>query len=402
MTKNAKTPHSLVYTLGLLATLLATATHAYLAYRHFELSFGQPGADSLCNLNQTFNCDTVTASSYSRLLGIPLALWGLVTNIILLIMAFSAKISWKEEFSPLQVWTTRLSLVVVLASIAMGLISFTQMSVYCPFCIVAYILSFISLWSFSTVASIPIALSNLAEDIKELFTQNKMILTLLIAIPIGAWLFNGIFHSQYKTSTSELKKFIRFQVQDWQAAKTHSFKEVSGLTLGASTENAKMTIVEFADFLCGHCKAAWPKLHAFTKSHKDVRLKFLNYPLDGACNSAIKSSVAIRCQLAKATHCAEKENKGWEVHDYIFTHSEKFYASTTTEESLSQMIQELKIAKPGWDQCMNSEETQKAIVRQTDLGNQVGVKGTPTIFVNGKKLIGGQTLPVLEAVYQKL
>ena len=58
--------------------------------------------------------------------------------------------------------------------------------------------------------------------------------------------------------------------------------------------------------------------------------------------------------------------------------------------------------KEDLEKCVNSKETHRVIAQQKKLGVQIGVKGTPAIYVNGRRLSGGQNLPLLKAAYSEL
>jgi uncharacterized membrane protein len=72
--------------IALLLTLVAIGIHTYLTLHYYDLNYGAGSADSICNINAKLNCDAVAASSYSTFLKTPLALWGAVTNTMLLIL----------------------------------------------------------------------------------------------------------------------------------------------------------------------------------------------------------------------------------------------------------------------------------------------------------------------------
>lgn len=83
-----------------------------------------------------------------------------------------------------------------------------------------------------------------------------------------------------------------------------------------------MTIVEFADYLCPHCKVAATSLHNFIKQHPDVLLIFKPFPLDGKSNAALAEHKGngIRCLLPKITFCMEQlEQKGWQAHEHFLS-----------------------------------------------------------------------------------
>ncbi|MEK6555784.1 MAG: vitamin K epoxide reductase family protein, partial [Bdellovibrionota bacterium] len=72
--------------IAILLTLIAVGLHAYLTLHYYDLNYGSTSGESVCNVSEKFNCDSVSMSQYSTLLGAPLALWGAATNIILLVL----------------------------------------------------------------------------------------------------------------------------------------------------------------------------------------------------------------------------------------------------------------------------------------------------------------------------
>lgn len=156
----------------------------------------------------------------------------------------------------------------------------------------------------------------------------------------------------------------------------------------------KMNIVEFADFSCPHCKTAAPVLHAFAKSRKDVNLTFMNFPLDGNCNPAIQGP-GKTCTYAKATLCANSLGKGWETHDWFFKNQGNF-------DGLDLVVKDLGIDAIKLKECVESTATHEAVMKQATQGKDAGVKGTPAVFVNGRLLMGGQFMPILNEAYKTL
>ena len=70
---------------ALISQLIAIMLHGYLTIEYFTLKLGQSSGESLCNISQRFNCEAVTASPFSSFLSIPLSIWGLSANTVLLI-----------------------------------------------------------------------------------------------------------------------------------------------------------------------------------------------------------------------------------------------------------------------------------------------------------------------------
>ncbi len=82
---------------ALLTVAIAIGLHIYLALHYYQLNFGLLTSESLCNVNELFNCDNVTASRFSALLGMPIALWGAVTNFILALLIMGWILGWSND-----------------------------------------------------------------------------------------------------------------------------------------------------------------------------------------------------------------------------------------------------------------------------------------------------------------
>jgi protein-disulfide isomerase len=190
--------------------------------------------------------------------------------------------------------------------------------------------------------------------------------------------------------------------QTWISSPSVSFSN-EGLIQGP--ENSKMTIIEFADFKCPHCKSAAPSLKAFTSSHPDVRFIFKVFPLDGACNAnaQMPQGDGISCSLAKAVYCGEKlGKKGWELYENFFEEQENLRNPSTNSEYLSMILKKQQLVETDIQNCIKEEATHKVIINQSQEGVNAQIEGTPSIFVNGKKLKLGHTVTMLEKVYAYL
>ena len=300
------------------------------------------------------------------------------------------------ESSPLGRWVYYLSVGIVLASVVMAGISMTQLDVYCLFCITAYVLSIISLWGYYQGIE-GTGFSYFLVDFMALPSKQMGLLVGLAMIPFGAWITNGLLYDQYRVSSQQFEQVVNRSLQEWKSSKTYSeLEQAEGLVIGPAADEAKMTLVEFADFRCGHCRSAAPKLHAFAKANPDVRFVFMVFPLDGACNPAIPRSTGLSCRLAKAAFCAPAD-KAWTAHDWIFDHQPEYRSMAIVDEKLKEMSSELGFS---WDElvkCIDSRETAEKIEKQAKLGQAVNVQGTPSIFANGRSLPGGQFIQVLKA-----
>ncbi|WP_374030160.1 DsbA family protein [Bdellovibrio bacteriovorus] len=387
--------------LAIIATLVAIGVHTYLTQHYYGIKFGIAEGDSVCNISEVMNCDAVTASKFSAFLGVPIALWGAATNLILLYFLLVTRFNLVQDPAKTSRYAFLLSSVTVLASVVMGAISLTAMSNICIFCVSAYVLSLIGFFGIWKGAE-DLSVSNLKEDIKDIFVSERWVAGFLLAIPALAFLGNIMYLESH--GLTEIEKVTKERVAYWQVAPVQEFDPNAGLVLQTGTGEPKMTIVEFADFRCPHCKHAAPSLHAFTKSHPDVKLIFKPFPLDGTCNEAMRGGGdGISCGLAAAVMCAEKmDKKGWATHDYFFENQMQIIQMQNLDKNLEDAAKSVGLPLEDLKTCVKSPETLELIRKMAKEGEVAKIQGTPTVFANGKWLNGGQLIPVLEGAYKTL
>ncbi|WP_413561469.1 DsbA family protein [Bdellovibrio sp. HCB209] len=391
---------NLFLTIAVIATLIAVGVHAYLFQHFYVVKFGTDPGASVCNINETFNCDTVASSTFAQFLGIPVAMWGLATNLILLFLLCVTRWNLTQDRDKTGRYAFLMSSVVLLGSLVMGAISFTAMTTYCLFCMAAYVLSiltFIGAWQGANDLSI----SNLTEDIKDTFVSERWVLGSLIAIPVIAFVVNLMYTEQ--NGFNDIERRSTEVVSSWTVFPEQKFDLTKGLIKQKGSDAPVMTIVEFADFFCPHCKHAAPPIHAFIESHPDVKLVFKPFPLDGTCNKAVNFKDGIRCGLATSVMCAEKiAQKGWTAHDYIFDKQNELMGMQNLDKSIEQVATATGISLDDLKNCLKDPATTQLVSEMAKEGEDAQISGTPTVFVNGKLLPNGQQKLNLEAVYKSI
>lgn len=136
-------------------------------------------------------------------------------------------------------------------------------------------------------------------------------------------------------------------------------------------KKAKVTVVEFADYKCPHCKeAAKIFKNIYSKYDKSVQFVFADY-------SIMKDSF----KIAEAAFCAGKQGKYWEFHEKAFEDQEKL-----NDAHVVEIAKKLGVKEPSFKKCIKDREGKKIVDKGLAEGNKVGVTATPTIFINGKKI----------------
>jgi protein-disulfide isomerase len=158
---------------------------------------------------------------------------------------------------------------------------------------------------------------------------------------------------------------------------TIDYNKVHNLSIGSSPikgdKNAPVTIVEFSDFQCPYCSRLQPTLVQVLEAYpKDVKLVFKDFPL--SFHKQAKNA-------AKAARAAGEQGKYWEMHDLIF---EKF--STVNEEMFKEFAGKLTLDMNKFNADYSSTKYDQLIQQDINMGRTAGVTGTPSLFLNGKRM----------------
>jgi protein-disulfide isomerase len=139
---------------------------------------------------------------------------------------------------------------------------------------------------------------------------------------------------------------------------------------------APVQIIEFSDFQCPYCRRAQPVIDAVLAKYGDrVSHSFRDFPLRDIHPRAQ--------QAAEAARCAGDQGKYWEMHDAMFTN-----IANLGVPALKQTARALSLDGAAFDQCLDSGKHAARVRDGYALGEKMGVNSTPTIYINGRALIG--------------
>ena len=156
--------------------------------------------------------------------------------------------------------------------------------------------------------------------------------------------------------------------------------------------DAPVKLVEFSDFQCPYCVLATPEVHRILKAYPEqVSLVFKQYPLDTHSQAALAAAAAL---------AAQRQGKFWEMHDGLFD-----LQGRLSRDAIFKVASKIGLDMKKFEADLTSPEVQKSLVQDIQDGDNAGVNGTPTIFVNGQRYNSNVTLsalkPVLEAEMKK-
>jgi protein-disulfide isomerase len=153
--------------------------------------------------------------------------------------------------------------------------------------------------------------------------------------------------------------------------------------------DAPITIVEFSDFQCPYCRR-WhdetyePLLAAYPGK---IRIVYRHLPLVSIHPDAFSA--------AEAAMCAGDQNVFWQYHDKLFS------SDSLGNAVYEQYARELSLDIPTFVDCLTEHKFQDAIQADSDFAVNLGVRSTPTFFVNGLAIVGAQPLDVFKQVIDK-
>jgi protein-disulfide isomerase len=159
-----------------------------------------------------------------------------------------------------------------------------------------------------------------------------------------------------------------------------------GPTLGS--RSATVSIVEFSDFQCSFCRKFWantlPQLKETYIKRGQVRFTYRHLAVLGKFSQ----------QAAAAAECAGEQGKFWEYHDKLFATDPGL---GFTHSNLKQYALQLKLNSAEFGQCLDSGKYRRKVEAEGAVAAALGVRGTPTFFVNTKLLVGAQPFDVFRA-----
>lgn len=172
--------------------------------------------------------------------------------------------------------------------------------------------------------------------------------------------------------------YSRDELRDIYRIRYGEDTKVSRLTIGDSpmrgSPMAPVTLYEFSDFQCPHCKLAAPELKKVVEeSDGKVRLVFKHYPLPMHPKAR---------EAAKAAVAADKQGKFWEMHDLLFENQAELQRA-----DFNDYAKKLGLDMKRFKADMQSKETEKKIESDIAEGEAAGVDSTPSIFVNDRRFV---------------
>jgi uncharacterized membrane protein/predicted DsbA family dithiol-disulfide isomerase len=364
---------------------LGLAASGYATYVHYRL-LNDPTYLSFCDVSATVSCTEAYASRFGSLFGVPVALLGLLWFVLVLLLAWPAARSRdRSGFA-----SNADGYLFVLATVALSFIlylaygAFFVLKVVCLLCVTTYV-AVIGIFLISGMsASFPMTTlpRRLAQDVRRATPRALVTIGIFLAAAVSAVAFfphesaaggaaSAPPPAATEAQTSELERFMATSPR---------------VPLVVPADGAKVLIVKFNDFQCPACGQSYlaykPIFAKYEASHPGaVKVVMKDFPLNPNCNPNLVNMVhPSACDAAVAVRLATMQGKGVAMEEWLYTHQ-----ATMTPASVREAAKEIG-GVTNFDAMYNS--TIELVKADTALGRQLGVRSTPTFFIDGVKVEG--------------
>jgi len=390
--------------------LLATsgAISLLALFQWMELVLVRSGGQSICNINQTINCEAVWNSQFASrihdLLGLPVAglgmVWGLTAfgaSCLLVHRALSgASVGLASAVIRLVGGVGLLvSFVLALESFRAGTLCLT-----CLGTITLVVLYDIVAWKL-----LPDPVSAMRQELKPTLAWSAGLAVASYLLLLGPGLatphaksnLGEVDHVGSSTSegnTDALKAYLSGLGRPEQQAVSNSLAtyrrspapELRNFPVRRrlGPANAPVKFVEFTDIRCSHCAQLIDVMKQIEKVVPSDRISIeaRNFPLDAACNPALKGSdgTGMRCLGAKAQICLENAPDFWELREKLFSEQE-----TLTPQRIVEIASSGSMKRADLDACLGSPDTNQKLSEDIAYAMLFSPQGTPLVLINGRE-----------------
>jgi uncharacterized membrane protein/protein-disulfide isomerase len=369
----------------LVLALVAFAASVASLYVHYQL-IADPTYVSFCDVSETVSCEAVYKSSYGTAFGVPVAAGGVIWSALVLVLAGYGMRAPRSEAAGRTAGYVFLLSVVGLASVFyFAYASFFVLQKACPLCMAVYA-SVVGIF----IVSSAVAPAKLGSILSGIGSDFGGVVTSPGAMGVGAlWLLgslalvalfprDAIREPGTPAPPVQLETLDQAQLDEW-----HKWIDAQARVPQVTAQQpagVKVWVLKFNDYQCPACRQTY-------LAYKDIFDKYeaqypgafkyetRDFPLESECGLGgihggdCEAAVAVR--LAKAKDPVRgKELEGW-----LFER----------QESMSRDLVKQGLSEIAQVNSFDAEypKTLEAIRADVRLGQQVGVTGTPTFFVNG-------------------
>jgi protein-disulfide isomerase len=156
------------------------------------------------------------------------------------------------------------------------------------------------------------------------------------------------------------------------------------------SEDAPITIVEFSDYECPYCRQWHSEVYSqLIDTYGDqIRFVYRDFPLESIHANAKPA--------AEAANCANEQGVFWDYHDKLFSNE-----LGLSPEAYQGYASQLGMDEEAFQECIESDRYQQEVQSDFDFAAELGIRSTPTFFINGIAVVGAQPFEIFQEVIEK-
>jgi protein-disulfide isomerase len=154
-----------------------------------------------------------------------------------------------------------------------------------------------------------------------------------------------------------------------------------GTSPSIGPEDAKITLIEFADFECPACRQLDLIFRDLLPHHPEVRLVFKHYPLTDIHPWAMTAAIASQCAFQQSPSAF------WKMHDAIFD-AQDVITPSNVRDKMSDLATQSRLNPEAYRACIINPETAAQVKATIIEGQAVTITATPTTFINSRRIVG--------------
>lgn len=366
-----------------------------LAFIYYTANYDKYALSSFCAINDFIDCDGAAKTNYSQFLGIPLAWWGIFFYIIVLFLTVVDKIkkiklfSFLEVFKEPKAYITVLGTISFLVSMTLAGISLFVIHKLCILCVATYFIDFVIALIASEgmfkniVKAFKTTFFDFLEGVKR-FPKTTVVLIVLA--------FSFLAYSAVSLDFVPHIK-LRKNILEYRKIKVNPYR-VKGNLLGV--EGADVVIELYSDYVCPLCYVNNIMLHQAVKEFKNIRIQHHNFPFDKECNPYITVNMHPQaCFMSRAAIAAGEQGNYWEMGSLLYENQPK------SKEDVLKLVEQAGLDKDKFLASIDSSKVLDEIKKELDAAEQLEIDATPTMYINGEKVVGVKPYYTLKEILIK-
>src|SRR5262245_8819558 len=347
--------------LEILVTLLALAGIAIailLVIEHQTVLDGDLAEGLFCGGAGRFDCSRVASHESSWLLGLPLALWGLMFYIVMLGLSLFA-IVLRDGARSATIWTGALLATVALAFDAyLAWVMFAEIGAVCLNCVATYGINLLLAVGFGLLMqgagepSWSALMGSWLPRQDPSLGKGRAVAKTAIALVVVAGLCAAFYFTWQPLQLT--REFAREETIEF-LEKTQKPPEIDMARFAGHPSrgpaDAPLVIAVSGPFQCSYCRAVAAHLERLEAKYRNrIRVVFVNWRVGSVCNPAIKGDLhEDACWLARVAECAVAQGKFWQYHDYLYS---RLPLPDVTQETVSSKLRDIGLDPEATQACL--------------------------------------------------